>query len=84
MARAQTTRRSGILNALAELFQRIDGGDGYKTDLTGAISTRMTFWDEVDVFPSLHMSAGPETREYYGGGQKFRFLTVTILSLIHI
>ena len=24
------------------------------------------------------MSAGTETREYYGGGQKFRFLTVTI------
>ena len=39
MARAQTTRRSGILNALAELFQRIDGGDGYKTDLTGAADT---------------------------------------------
>ena len=57
MARAQTTRRSGILNALAELFERIDGGDGYKTDLTGTISTRMKFWDEVDVFPSLHMSA---------------------------
>jgi hypothetical protein len=78
MARAQTTRRSGILNALAELFQRIDGGDGYKTDLTGSISTRMRFWDEVDNFPSLHMSAGTETREYYGGGQKFRFLTVTL------
>ena len=78
MARAQTTRRSGILNALAELFQRIDGGDGYKTDLTGSISTRMRFWDEVDNFPSLHMSAGTETREYYGGGQKFRFLAVTL------
>ena len=78
MARAQTTRRSGILNALAELFERIDGGDGYNTDLTGTISTRMKFWDEVDVFPSLHMSAGTETREYYGGGQKFRFLTVTL------
>ena len=38
----------------------------------------MKFWDEVDVFPSLHMSAGTETREYYGGGQKFRFLTVTV------
>ena len=78
MARAQTTRRSGILSALAELFERIDGGDGYKTDLTGAIHTRMKFWDEVDVFPTLHMSAGTETRQYYGGGQKFRYLTVTI------
>ena len=78
MARSNTTRRSAILDALADSFEKIDGGDGYKSDLTGAISTRMKFWDEVESFPALHMSAGTETREYYGGGQKWRFLTVTI------
>ena len=78
MARSNTTRRSAILNAMAELFEKIDGGDGYKQDLTGAIDTRMQFWDEVDSFPCLHMAAGTETREYYGGGNKWRFLTVTI------
>ena len=78
MARSNTTRRSGILEGLAELFEKTDGGDGYKQDLTGAISTRMQFWDEVDSFPCLHMSAGTETREYFGAGSKWRFLTVTI------
>ena len=78
MARSNTTRRSAILDALADAFEKIDGGDGYKSDLTGAISTRMKFWDEVESFPALHMSAGTETREYYGGGQKWRFLSVTI------
>ena len=78
MARSNTTRRSAILNGLAELFEKIDGGDGYKQDLTGAISTRMQFWDEVESFPCLHMSAGTETREYFGAGSKWRFLTVTI------
>ncbi len=78
MARTNTTRRSAILNAMAELFEKIDGGDGYKQDLTGAIEPRMKFWDEVESFPCLHMSSGTETREYYGGGQKWRFLTVTI------
>ncbi len=78
MARSNTTRRSAILEAMAELFEKIDGGDGYKQDLTGAIEPRMKFWDEVESFPCLHMSAGTETREYYGGGQKWRFLTVTI------
>ena len=78
MARSNTTRRSAILDALADAFEKIDGGDGYKSDLTGAISTRMKFWDEVESFPALHMSAGNETRQYYGGGQKWRFLTVTI------
>ena len=62
MARSNTTRRSAILNAMAELFEKIDGGDGYKQDLTGAIDTRMQFWDEVDSLPCLHMAAGTETR----------------------
>ncbi len=78
MARSNTTRRSAILDAMAELFEKIDGGDGYKQDLTGSIEPRMKFWDEVDSFPCLHMASGTETREYYGGGQKWRFLTVTI------
>ena len=78
MARSNTTRRSAILEAMAELFEKIDGGDGYKSDLTGSIEPRMKFWDEVDSFPCLHMASGTETREYYGGGQKWRFLTVTI------
>ena len=78
MARSNTTRRSAILNAMADLFEKIDGGDGYKQDLSGAIEPRMKFWDEVESFPCLHMSSGTETREYYGGGQKWRFLTVTI------
>ena len=78
MARSNTTRRSAILSAMAELFEKIDGGDGYKQDLTGAIEPRMKFWDEVESFPCLHMSAGTETREYWGGGNKWRYLTVTI------
>ena len=78
MARSNTTRRSAILAAMAELFEKIDGGDGYKQDLTGAIEPRMKFWDEVESFPCLHMSAGTETREYWGGGNKWRFLTVTV------
>ena len=77
MARSNTTRRSAILEAFAEEFEKIDGGDGYKSDLSGAISTRMKFWDEVESFPALHMSAGSETREYWGAGQKWRYLTVT-------
>lgn len=78
MARSNTTRRSAILQAMVDLFEKIDGGDGYKQDLSGAIEPRMKFWDEVESFPCLHMSSGTETREYYGGGQKWRFLTVTI------
>lgn len=78
MAREQTTRRSAIIAGLAKELAAIDGSGGYKSDLTGAIHTRMKFWDEVEEFPSVFLSAGGETREYYGGGQKFRYITVTL------
>ena len=29
-------------------------------------------------FPTIHVGAGAETREYDGGGFRFRFLTITI------
>ena len=78
MAREQTTRRSKILAALAEQFKAIDGTGNYKSDLGNNVEPRMQFWDEIDQFPAVHMAAGSETREYYGGGNKWRFLTITV------
>ena len=78
MARAQTTRRSKLLGALAEQFKAIDGTGNYKSDLGNNVSPRMQFWDEIDQFTAVHMAAGSETREYYGGGQKWRFLNISL------
>ena len=78
MAREQTTRRSKILAALADQFKAIDGTGNYKSDLGNNVSPRMEFWDEIDQFPAVHMAAGSETREYYGGGQKWRYLTISL------
>ena len=78
MAREQTTRRSKILAALADQFKNIDGTGNYKSDLGNNVSPRMEFWDEIDQFPAVHMAAGSETREYYGGGNKWRYLTITL------
>ncbi len=78
MARVHTTRRSKILDALVEQFKAIDGTGNYKSDLGNNVSPRMQFWDEIDQFPAVHMAAGSETREYYGGGNKWRFLTITV------
>ena len=78
MARAQTTRRSKLLAALADQFKAIDGTGNYKSDLGNNVEPRMQFWDEIDQFPAVHMAAGSETREYYGGGNKWRFLTITV------
>ena len=42
------------------------------------VSPRLRFWDETTEFPSIQVGAGGETRQYDGGGFRFRFLRVTI------
>ena len=75
--REYTSRRIAIVDALVEKLEEIDGGGNYRTDLNGNVSRRLKFWDEVDEFPALHISAGAETREYLGAQNKTRFMNVT-------
>jgi len=83
MARSTTTRRGAILNALAEKFKEIDGSGSFKARLDGNVETRMKFWDEIEQYPAVHMAAGAETREYWGGGNKWRFLSITIRAYVN-
>lgn len=75
--REYTSRRSAITKALADKFLKIDG-KGYFHSHVAEVSPRLKFWDEVEEFPSIHLNAGSETREYQGGGYKDRFLNITI------
>ena len=43
-----------------------------------SVEPRLRFWDEVQDFPAIQVGAGQETREYEGGGFRFRFLRITI------
>lgn len=76
--RDYTTRRLAIVDGLVEKLKEIDGTNQYLTNLFGSVSPRLKFWDEVEEFPSVHLNAGSETREYQGGGYKDRFLNVTV------
>lgn len=76
--REYTTRRMGIIKALEDKLKGIDGNYPYRTNLYKNVLPRLKFWDEVEDFPAVHVSAGSETRQYQGGGYKDRFLTVTI------
>ena len=76
--RVYTTRRQGIVDAIAEKLRTIDGTGNYHTDIMNNVSPRLKFWDEVEEFPAVHINAGGETREYLTGGVKNRFLTVTL------
>jgi len=76
--RDYTTRRMAIVKAIEDKLKLIDGNSPYRTNLFGNVLPRLKFWDEVQDFPAVHVSAGSETRQYQGGGYKDRFLTITI------
>ena len=77
-ARTYTSRRSNIVEALAEKLKNIDGSGAFLIDVANNVHPRLKFWDEVEDFPAIHLHAGSETREYQAGGYKDRFLGVTI------
>ena len=76
--RTYTSRRSNIVEALAQKLKDINGAGAFLSDLQNNVHPRLKFWDEVDQFPAIHLNAGAETREYQAGGYKDRFLSVTI------
>lgn len=78
MTRSISTRRSQILDALVVQLKAINGTGDFRTTLSNQVFPSMKFWDEISTYPAVHLSAGSETREYYGGGNKWRFLTITV------
>ena len=77
LARKHTTRRRAIVEALAIELEQINGMQPFRTAVS-TVERRLKFWDEVVEFPAIHIGAGTETREYDGGGFRFRFLRITI------
>lgn len=76
--RDYTSRRMAIVSALEDKLKLINGNSPYRTNLFNNVLPRLKFWDEVEDFPAVHVSAGTETRQYQGGGYKDRYLTLTI------
>jgi hypothetical protein len=76
--RDYTTRRMAIVKAIEDKLKLINGNYPYRTNLYNNVLPRLKFWDEVEDFPAVHVSAGGESRVYQGGGYKDRFLSVTI------
>lgn len=76
--RDYTTRRMAIVKAIEDKLKLINGSTPFRSNLYQNVLPRLKFWDEVQDFPAVHVSAGAETRQYQGGGYKDRFLTITI------
>lgn len=80
--RVYTSRRQAIVKALVEQLKGINGQFPYRSNVWNQVSPRLKFWDEVDQYPSVHVTAGSESRQYQGGGYKDRYLTLTVRAYV--
>lgn len=72
------SRRTSIVKALAEHLKVIDGTGSFKSNLNNNSYAKLKFWDEVNDFPCVYVTAGPETREYLPAAFAWGFLNVSL------
>jgi len=72
------TKRISIVTALAEKFKVIDGNAPYNSDLFDNSYPKLKFWDEVQDFPCVYLTAGTEIREYHPADFTWGFLNISV------
>jgi hypothetical protein len=72
------TKRTSIVTALAEKFKIIDGTGSYKTNLYSNSYPKLKFWDEIQDFPAVYLTAGSELREYLPGDFTWGYLNISV------
>ena len=70
--------RSAIVESLVTLIKTIDGKGTFNLDLYDNVLGKLVFWDEINDYPTVCVSAGQEQREYLPGGFKWGYLGVSI------
>lgn len=76
--------RGAIVDALVTKLKDIDGTSSYNIDLNNNVTNKLVFWDEVNDFPYVSVTAGNEIREYLPGDSfKWGLLGVTIRIYVH-
>jgi len=76
------TKRISIVTALAEKFKIVDGTGTFKTNLNSNSYPKLKFWDEVQDFPCVYLTAGSEIREYLPSGFTWGFLNVSVKAYV--
>ena len=72
------SRRTSIVNALVEKLKDINGEPDFTTNLYSNVEGKLKFWDEVNQFPAVYVTAGTETREYHPAEFAWGFLNVCL------
>ena len=76
------SKRTQIVKALSEALKVIDGSEGYNTNLFNNSFPKLKFWDEVNDFPAVYMTPGPERREYHPGNFAWCFFSIGVKAYV--
>ena len=77
------TARKKIADALTNKIKLLNGNHPYNTNVSGNVSSKLTFIDEIEQYPKVCVVAGAESREYQPGEFKWRFLQISIRAYVH-
>ena len=83
MASTYRTARKKIANALTEKIKLLNGNHPYNTNVSGNVTSKLIFLDEIQQYPKVCVVAGAESREYQPGEFKWRFLQISIRAYVH-
>jgi hypothetical protein len=72
------TKRISIVTALAEKFKVIDGSGTFKSNLYDNSYPKLKFWDEIQDFPAVYLTAGTEVRQYHPSDFTWAFLNISV------
>lgn len=72
------SRRTSILKAITTKLQLIDGVTPYKSNIFNNAYPKLKFWDEVNDFPSIYLTAGSEAREYLPSNFTWCYLGIAL------
>lgn len=72
------SRRTSIVNAIANKIKLINGTAPYKSNLFQNSYPKLKFWDEVNDFPSVYVTPGSEQRQYLPSNFTWAFLGICV------
>ncbi len=74
--------RTSICKALATKCNAITVANGYRTELYENANAGLKFWDEINQFPAVYITAGMEYREVHPAGFAWGLLTISIKAYV--
>lgn len=74
--------RSKIVNALVDLLKNNLNGIDYTSNVHSNVENKLVFWDEINNFPFIGITAGAESREYLPANFKWGYLTISMKIMV--